>query len=114
MTYLLGFFTLTVLLLVLLRSPPQVTSQVDGTALIRFLEQLAAMESALGDERVVILASKILDAAQALRNNTYRLELSSRVAYAFFVNGKSLREELVGYLFKAALVSYRPTGDEES
>ena len=72
------FLVVVLLALGLLDGPPQVTGKVYSTTLIWLLEQLAAVQSGLGDKSVVILAAELLTAArQRAANDTDGLELTS-------------------------------------
>ena len=72
------FLVVVLLTFGLLDGPPQVTGEVYSTTLIWLLQQLAAMQSSLGDEGIVILAAELLTAArQRATNNADGLELAS-------------------------------------
>ena len=58
------FFLVVVLALGLLDCPPQVTGEVYSTTLIGLLQQLAAVQSGLGDEGVVVLTAELLTTAR--------------------------------------------------
>jgi hypothetical protein len=72
------FLVVVLLTFGLLDGPPQVTSEVHSTTLVWLLEQLASVQSRLGDEGIVILAAELLTAArQRATNNADGLELAS-------------------------------------
>ena len=54
------------------------TGEIYGTTLVRLLEQLAAVQSGLGDESVVVLTAELLTAAgQRAADDANGLELAS-------------------------------------
>ena len=89
--------------------PPEVTGQVDRTALIWFLQQFAAMQGSLCNQGIIVFLSKSSRAMQRTCNDAHSLELGSRVANGVFIYGESLREELVTELFKPYLVPHLTT-----
>lgn len=90
------------------------TSQIYGATLIWLLEKLAAVQSTLRDERVVVFSAEIAGTTKALRNYTNCLELGSRIADTLLVNSECLCEELVCNLLEPTLVGNRTARDEKS
>jgi hypothetical protein len=89
-----------------------VAGKIYRPALIRLFQQLAAMQSGLGDQSVVVFSSETSRAVKRACNNTHRLELRSGVTDGVFVNSKSLRKELVAELLESSLVCYLSAEDE--
>lgn len=87
-----------------LGTPPKMASGANRAALIGLLEQLAAVQRGLRDERVEVLGPEAPRAVQAPRDAADGLELRARVADALLVDGEGLREELVAHLLEARLV----------
>lgn len=72
------------------------------------------MQGGLGDEGVVVLLGEPSRAVKSARNDTYGLELGTRVANRVFVDGECLSEELVAVLFEACLICYFATHHKQS
>lgn len=72
------------------------------------------MKSTFRDQGIIVLLAEISRLMECSSNNAHSLELSPRITYCFFVDGKSLRKELITDFFSASLVSYLTTGDEET
>lgn len=87
--------------------------KVHCTALVRLLEKLASMQSSLGDQCIIILLGETPGSVQGTCNDTYGLELSSRVTDRIFIDGKRLREEFVADFFESCLVSNFTTHHEQ-
>lgn len=90
------------------------TGEVDSAALVGLLEQLATVQRAFGDECVVVLLAKISCCVQRTGNDTYSLELSSRVADGLFVDCEGLREVLVSDFLEVVLVGNLSAGNKET
>ena len=88
--------------------------QVHRAALVRLLQQLAPMQRALGDQRVVVLAREAPRAVQRAGEHADRLELRLGVANDLLVDGERLREEVVRQLRVARLVCDARAGDEKA
>lgn len=71
------------------------------------------MQRALGNQRVVILASKVPRVVQGPGNHADGLELRPRIANRFLVDGKGLRKELVADLLRARLVGNLSTAHKQ-
>lgn len=97
-----------------LGGPPEMAGQVDGAALVGLLEQLAAVQSALGDESVVVVAAEVAAGVQTAGDDAHSLELGAAVADGLLVDGEGLREELVRNLLVTRLVRDLAAGDEEA
>lgn len=81
-----SYLLLIVLPLRLLDSPPQMAGQVHCATLVGLLEELAAVQSGLRDEGVVVFSAELLAATRkSATDNTDGLELASRIADCFFV-----------------------------
>ena len=72
------------------------------------------MERALRNQGVVILFSEIASRVQPARDDTYRLELRSRIANGLFVYCKCLGEILVCDFLESVLICDLPASDEET
>ena len=94
--------------------PPQMTGEIDCTALVRLLEQFAAVQRAFCDERIVVLFAEVPCCVQPTGNDAHSLELRSRVTDCFFVDCEGLCEVLICDFFKVVLICDLPTGDEEA
>jgi hypothetical protein len=90
------------------------TCKVDSTALIWLLEQLAAVQRAFCDERVVVLLAKVARCVQPARNNANSLELRSRIADGLLIDRESLGEVFVRDFLKVVLVCDLATRDKEA
>ena len=88
--------------------------EVDSTALVGFLQQLAAMERGLGDEGIIVLLAEPPRAMQRASDDADGLELGAGVGNGFFVDGEGLGEEFVGDFFEGGLVGDLAAGDEEA
>ena len=109
------FLVVVLLALGLLDSPPQVAGEVYSTTLVWLLQQLAAVQSGLGDKSVVILAAELLTTAgQRATDDTNGLELASRIADGLFVSREGGCKEFVGNVFIIALSSDLSGGNEKS
>ena len=97
-----------------LHRPPQMAGQIDGAALVGLLQQLAAVESALGDQGVVVLFAEPPRRVQGASDDADGLELGAGVGDGFFVDGKGLGKEFVGDFFEGGLVGDLAAGDEEA
>lgn len=93
----------------ILNDPPEMAGKVYGAALIGFLEQFAAVQCSLGDEGIVVLLGKSPGAMECARDNTYGLELGTRIANRVLVDGECLSEELIAVLFECCLICYFAT-----
>lgn len=72
------------------------------------------MQSSLGNECVVILFGETPCPMQGTCNDTYGLELSTRVANGVFVNRKCLSKELIAELFKTSLIGHFTAHNEQA
>lgn len=90
------------------------TRQIDRPTLIRLLQQFTPMQRSLRDQSIVILLSKASCSLKGTSQNTYSLELRSRVADRIFIDRECLGEELVAEFFKAGLIRDLAAGDEET
>jgi hypothetical protein len=97
-----------------LNSPPKMTRQKHGAALIWLFQQLTSVQCRFGDERIVVFLAEAPRALQRTCQNAYSLELCTTITDAVFVDGESLHKEFVRGLLKAALVCYLSTGNEKS
>lgn len=80
------------------------TGVKDSSSLMRFFEQLAAVQCRLGDQRVVIVGAKDARRLQRRNDGRYGLQLRSALADALFIDDKGLNEKLVRQFFQAAFV----------
>lgn len=69
-------------------------------ALIRLFEKFAAVEGALRDEGVVVVAGEVAGAVQGGGEAADGLELGAGVGDGFFVDCEGLGVELVGDVFE--------------
>lgn len=72
------------------------------------------MECGLGNEGIVVLLGEPPGSVKGACDDTYGLELGTRVTNRVFVNGERLGEELVAVLFEACLVGYFATHHKQS
>lgn len=84
-----------------LGSPPEVASEIYSPTLIGFLQQLTAVQCTFRDQCIIVLFAEASCAMEGSSDDAYGLELSSRVAHGFFVDGKRLSEELVCHFLEA-------------
>lgn len=94
--------------------PPQMTGQIDSTALIGLLEQLATVQRAFCDECIVVFLTEVPCCVQSTSDDAYSLELCSRVADRLLVDCESLSEVLVRDLLEIVLICNLSAGDEET
>lgn len=87
-----------------LHYPPEVAGKVHCTALVGLLEELASMQSSLGDQCIVVLLGESASSVQGTRNDADGLELSSRITDRVFVDSKCLREEFVADFLEPCLI----------
>ena len=88
--------------------------KVDSTALIWLLEQLATVQRAFCDERVVVLLAKVTCRVQSARNNANSLELRSRIANGLLIDRESLGEIFVRDFLEVVLVCHLAARDKEA
>jgi len=88
--------------------------KVDGAALVRFLEEFAAVESAFSDEVVVVFLAEVSGGMESIGDDTDGLELSPGIRDCFLVDGKGLRKELVCDFFEFTLVCDLAAEEEET
>lgn len=100
-TYILG---IVLAAMRVLDHPPEMARQVHRAALVGLLEELATVQSGLGDQCVVVFLGEPARAMQGSRDDADGLELRARVADRILVDGECLREELVADFFEARLV----------
>lgn len=90
------------------------TRNAHRTTLIRLFQQLAAMQSALRNQCIVVLPTEPSRRMQSPCNAAHSLELTSTVTNALFVDCKCLCKELVGYFFESSLICDLACCEEEA
>jgi hypothetical protein len=95
-------------------NPPEMTSQINGTTLVWFFEQLAPVQGRFRDQGVVILLGESSRSVKSTGNDTHCLELCPRVADCIFVNCECLGKELVADFLESRLIGNLATHHEEA
>lgn len=72
------------------------------------------MQGSFRNKGVVVLLPKASGTVQCPSDDAYGLELGSRVADGFLVDGESLCKEFVSNLFESGLISYLSACDKEA
>ena len=88
--------------------------EVYGPTLIRLLQQLAPVKSALGYEVVVVVFAEIPGRVQGVGDDAHGLELRPGIRDGFFVHGERLRKELVRHLLELALIRDLSAEEEQA
>lgn len=94
--------------------PPQVAGEVDSAALIRLLEQLAAVKRALCDKRVVVVAAEVACRVQPTSNDAHSLKLRAAITNSLLIDGKGLCKEFVRNFLVSRLVSYLAAANKKT